>query len=60
VDSAVAERTRALLAPQPSRRRALAAAVVALMLLPVAAAAVTAGDTEHRVEMAQAAWARSH
>lgn len=60
VDSAVAERTRALLAPLPSRRRALAAAVVALMLLPVAAAAVTAGDTEHRVEMAQAAWARSH
>ena len=30
------------------------------MLVPVAAAAVTAGDTEHRVDVAQAAWARSH
>jgi hypothetical protein len=60
VDSAVAERTRALLAPPPRPRRAVAAAVVALMLLPVAAAAVTAGDTESRFELAQAVWAQEH
>jgi len=34
--------------------------VVALMLLPVAAAAVTAGDTENRFEAAQAVWAHQH
>lgn len=60
VDSAVAERTRALLAPRPAGRRGLAAAVVALMLVPVVSATVTAGDTEHRVDVAQAAWARQH
>jgi hypothetical protein len=60
VDSAAAERTRALLAPRPAGRRGLAAAVVALMLVPVAAATVTAGDTEHQVDVAQAAWARHH
>jgi len=60
VDSAVAERTRALLAPRPAGRRGLAAAVVALMLVPVVAATVTAGDTEHRVDVAQAAWVRHH
>ena len=50
---------RALLAP-PARRPALAGAVVAMMLVPVAAAAVTAGDTEHRVDLAQARVARRH
>jgi hypothetical protein len=56
----VAARTRALLAPRPAGRRWLATAVVALMLVPVAAATATAGNTEHRVDVAQAAWARQH
>jgi Zn-dependent protease with chaperone function len=60
VDSGVAERTRALLGPEPTGRRGPAAVVVALMLLPVTAAALTAGDTEHRVDLAQSAWARQH
>ena len=60
VDSAVAARTRALLAPRPAGRRWLATAVVALMLVPVAAATATADNTEHRVDVAQAAWARQH
>ena len=56
----MAERARALLAPRPAGRRGLAAAVVALMLIPVVSATVTAGDTEHRVDVAQAAWVRHH
>lgn len=56
VDSGVAHRALALLAPRPRRRRWLAVAVAALVLVPLAASAVTARDTEHRFELAQAAY----
>ena len=58
VDSGVAHRALALLAPRPRRRRWLAVAVAALVLTPLAAAAITAHDTEHRFELAQAAYSR--
>lgn len=53
VDTAVAQRTRALLAPQPRPHRWLAAAIVLLVLAGVTASAVTAHETEHRFEIAQ-------
>jgi Zn-dependent protease with chaperone function len=56
VDSGVARRALALLAPRPRRRRWLAVAVAALVLVPLAASAITARDTEHRFELAQAAY----
>jgi Zn-dependent protease with chaperone function len=56
VDSGVAHRALALLAPRPRRRRWLAVAVATLVLIPLAAAAITAHDTEHRFELAQAAY----
>jgi len=58
VDSGVAHRALALLAPRPRRRRWLAVAVAALVLIPLAASAITAHDTEHRFELAQAAYSR--
>ena len=58
VDSGVAHRALALLAPRPRRRRWLAVAVAALVLMPLAASAITAHDTEHRFELAQAAYSR--
>jgi beta-lactamase regulating signal transducer with metallopeptidase domain len=60
VDSGVAHRALALLAPRPRRRRWLAVAVATLVLIPLAAAAITAHDTEHRFELAQAAYSRPH
>jgi Zn-dependent protease with chaperone function len=56
VDSGVAHRALALLAPRPRRRRWLAVAVAALVLMPLVASAITAHDTEQRFEFAQAAY----
>lgn len=59
VDSGVVRRAFALLAPPPRRRPWLAAAVAVVVLAPLAASAVTAHDTEHRFELAQAAYTLS-
>lgn len=56
VDSGVAHRALALLAPRPRRRRWLAVAVAVVVLAPLAASAITARDTEKRFELAQAAY----
>jgi len=58
-DTGVGDRARALLAAPPRRRRVLATAVTALVLATVGAAAQTAHDTEHRFELAQAAYLAS-
>lgn len=55
-DTAVADRTRALLAGPPHRRNGLAGALTALVLLTLSAAARTAYTTEHRFEQAQAVY----
>jgi len=58
VDFGVAHRALALLAPRPRRRRWLASAVAAIVLSSLAASAIIASETEHRFEIAQAAYAR--
>jgi Zn-dependent protease with chaperone function len=60
VDASVAHRAVALLAPAPRRRRWLTATATAVLLVPVAASAVTAHETEHRFELAQAAYSLRH
>jgi len=58
VDSGVAQRAVALLAPRPRRRRWLASAVAGIVLSSVAASAIIASDTENRFEVAQADYAK--
>jgi hypothetical protein len=59
-DSAVVTRTRALLAPPPRPRRVLTAAAATMVLAAVAAAVGTARSTEHRFDIAQAAFGHQH
>jgi hypothetical protein len=56
-DDGLAARARALLADPPRPRRALAGALLMLVLAVAGATAVTAHDTEHRFEQAQAVYA---
>lgn len=59
-ESAVVSRTQALLAPPPRPRRLLTIAATTLVLAAVGAAIGTAGSTEHRFELAQAAFGHQH
>ena len=56
VETGIAHRALALLAPRPGRQRWLTAAVAAVILAPLVTSAITARDTEHRFEVAQAAY----
>lgn len=56
VNTGVAHRALALLAPRPRRRRWLAAALAAVVPALLAASAIAAHDTEHQFELAQAAY----
>jgi Zn-dependent protease with chaperone function len=56
-DDGVAARARALLSDPPRPHRALAGALLILVLATAGAAALTAQDTEHRFEQAQARYA---
>jgi beta-lactamase regulating signal transducer with metallopeptidase domain len=56
-DDGVAARARALLTDPPRPHRALAGALLVLVLATAGAAALTAHDTEHRFERAQALYA---
>lgn len=56
-DHGVAARARALLTDPPRPRRDLAGALLSLVVLTAGAAALTAHDTEHRFEHAQAIYA---
>jgi beta-lactamase regulating signal transducer with metallopeptidase domain len=55
----LAARARALLTNPPQPRRALAGALLMLVVVTAAAAALTAHDTEHRFEQAQALYANT-
>jgi Zn-dependent protease with chaperone function len=56
-DDGVVARARALLTDPPQPRRVLTGALLALVLATAGAAALTAHDTEHRFEHAQALYA---
>jgi Zn-dependent protease with chaperone function len=58
-DHGMAARAHALLGDAPRPRRALAGALVTLVVITAAAAALTAHDTEHRFEHAQALYTSS-
>jgi Zn-dependent protease with chaperone function len=59
-DSTVVLRTRALLGPAPRPRRILTMATASLVLVAVGAAIGAARSTEHRFEIAQAAFSHEH